>query len=47
MSAIIARFPATFTGDFMIEVDVPSFESRRESHQVSYDRARKALPIWS
>lgn len=46
MSAIIAAFPETFTGDFMIEVDVPSFESRRESHQVSYDWARTALPIW-
>lgn len=47
MQAIIAAFPETFTGDFMIEVDVPSFESRRESHQVSYDWARTALPIWS
>lgn len=47
MAAIIAKFPASFTGDFMIEVDVPSFESRRESHQVSYDWARNALPIWS
>ena len=47
MAAIIAEFPASFEGDFMIEVDVPSYESRLESHQVSYNWARKALPIWS
>lgn len=47
MDAIIAAFPASFDGDFMIEVDVPSIESKRESHEVSYNWARRALPIWS
>lgn len=47
MEAIIAAFPASFDGDFMIEVDVPSIESKRESHEVSYNWARQALPIWS
>ena len=47
MDAIIAAFPESFDGDFMIEVDVPSIESKRESHEVSYNWARQALPIWS
>lgn len=47
MDAIIAAFPESFAGDFMIEVDVPSIESKRESHEVSYNWARRALPIWS
>ena len=47
MDAIVAAFPSDFSGDFMIEVDVPSFENKKESHQVSYDWARRALPIWN
>lgn len=47
MDSVVAAFPKNFDGDFMIEVDVPSFESKKESHQVSYDWARRALPIWN
>jgi len=45
-TSILAAFPDDFDGDFMIEVDVPSVESKRDSHQLSYDWARRALPIW-
>ena len=43
--SIIAAFPKAFDGDFMIEVDVPSVESKRESHQISFEWAQRALPI--
>jgi len=32
-------------GDYMIEVDEPSVDSRRVSHQRSFDWASEALPI--
>jgi inosose dehydratase len=41
--AVLAAIPADFDGDYMIEVDEPSVESRRESHQISYDWARGVL----
>jgi len=43
LDAVLAAIPAGFDGDFMIEVDEPSMESRRESHQISYDWARRTL----
>ena len=43
LDAVLAAIPAGFDGDFMIEVDEPSMESRRESHQISYDWARHTL----
>jgi inosose dehydratase len=43
LAACIAAFPADFTGDFMIEVDVPSLPMR-ECHQVAHDWAVANLP---
>jgi inosose dehydratase len=43
LEAVLAAIPAGFDGDFMIEVDEPSMESRRESHQISFDWSRHAL----
>jgi inosose dehydratase len=45
LDAVLAAIPADYDGDFMIEVDVPSVDSRRESSQLSYDWARRALPL--
>ena len=35
--------PADYDGDYMIEIDEPSVESRYDSHQMSFDWARQAL----
>ena len=43
--AILAAIPADYDGDYMIEVDEPSVDSRRLSHQMSYDWAVRALPV--
>ena len=43
-AAVLAAIPPGFDGDFMIEVDEPSVASRRESHQISFDWARRLLP---
>ena len=37
--------PADYDGDFMIEIDEPSVESRYESHRMSFEWAQKHLPI--
>ena len=42
-NAILAAMPDTYDGDYMIEIDEPSVESRYDSHQMSYDWARHAL----
>lgn len=42
-AAVLAALPADYDGDFMIEVDEPSTPSKRESHQISYDWAQRAL----
>jgi inosose dehydratase len=42
-AAVLAAIPADFAGDFMIEVDEPSVESKRESHRISYEWARSTL----
>jgi inosose dehydratase len=41
--AVVAAMPEDYDGDYMIEVDEPSVESRYESHQMSFNWARKAL----
>src|SRR5690606_13165889 len=41
--AIIAAMPADYAGDYMIEVDVPSIESRYDSLKESYDWAVEKL----
>ncbi|MDT4992704.1 MAG: inosose dehydratase [Actinoplanes sp.] len=43
LDAVLAAVPPGFDGDFMIEVDEPSMESKRESHQISYEWAQVAL----
>jgi inosose dehydratase len=44
LTGCVAALPAGFTGDLMIEVDVPSLPVR-ECHQVAYDWAMAALPL--
>jgi inosose dehydratase len=41
--AVLAAMPEDYDGDYMIEVDVPSVDSRYESHRMSFDWARQAL----
>jgi inosose dehydratase len=42
-TAILAAIPPTYDGDYMIEIDVPSVESRYQSHKMSYDWATQNL----
>jgi len=42
-AAVLAAIPADYDGDFMIEVDEPSVESKLESHRISFDWARRNL----
>jgi inosose dehydratase len=42
--AVVAAIPDDYDGDFMIEVDEPSVESKLESHRISFDWARRNLP---
>ena len=41
--AVIAAMPKGYTGDYMIEVDVPSIDSRYDSLKESFDWAKEAL----
>jgi inosose dehydratase len=41
--AVVAAMPADYDGDYMIEVDEPSMDSRYDSHQLSYAWASDAL----
>ena len=41
--AVVAAMPEDYDGDYMIEIDEPSVESRYESHKLSFDWARQAL----
>jgi inosose dehydratase len=43
--AVIAALPADYDGDFMIEIDEPSVDSRRESHRISFEWAKRSLPV--
>ena len=42
-NAVIATMPEDYDGDYMIEVDVPSVDSRYDSHKMSFEWANKAL----
>jgi inosose dehydratase len=42
--AVLAVLPDDYDGDFMIEIDEPSVESRFESHRIAYEWARHNLP---
>ena len=42
-SAVVAAMPDDYDGDYMIEIDEPSVESRYDSHQMSFDWANQAL----
>jgi inosose dehydratase len=44
-AAVLAALPEDYDGDYMIEVDRPSLESLRDSHQLSYDWAVANLPV--
>ena len=41
--AVLAAIPDEYDGDFMIEVDHPSVDSRFESHRISFEWARNHL----
>jgi len=41
--AVVAAMPENYDGDYMIEIDVPSVESRFDSHRMSFDWAKRAL----
>ena len=41
----VSAMPADYAGDYMVEVDVPSVESRYESHRMSYEWARRSLAV--
>ncbi|WP_127505540.1 sugar phosphate isomerase/epimerase family protein [Actinoplanes solisilvae] len=41
--AVLDAIPASYDGDFMIEVDEPSVDSKLESHRLSFAWARRAL----
>ena len=44
LSACVQAFSTGFTGDYMIEVDIPSVPLR-QCHQMAYDWAMKNLPL--
>jgi inosose dehydratase len=41
--AVIAAMPEDYDGDYMIEIDEPSVDSRYDSHKMSFEWARQAL----
>jgi inosose dehydratase len=43
-AAVLAAIPSGYDGDFMIEVDEPSVESKFESHRISFEWAQRTLP---
>jgi len=42
--AVLAAMPADYDGDYMIEIDEPSIDSRLESHRMAFDWAKRSLP---
>jgi len=42
--AVVTAIPAHYDGDFMIEIDRPSVESRFESHRIAFEWAQRNLP---
>jgi len=45
--AVLAALPDDYDGDFMIEIDEPSVDSRFESHKIAYEWARRNLSVSS
>ena len=45
--AVLAALQDDYDGDFMIEIDEPSVDSRFESHRIAYEWARHKLPVSS
>jgi inosose dehydratase len=43
-AAVLDAIPDDYDGDFMIEVDEPSMDSRFESHRISFEWAVRNLP---
>jgi inosose dehydratase len=43
--AVLKALPEDYDGDFMIEIDEPSVDSRFESHQIAYQWAQLNLPV--
>ena len=43
-AAVLSALPDDYDGDFMIEIDEPSGDSRFESHRISYEWAVRHLP---
>ena len=41
---MLAAIPSGYDGDFMIEVDEPSVDSKFESHRISFEWAQRTLP---
>jgi inosose dehydratase len=41
--AVLDAMPEDYDGDYMLEVDEPSAESRYESYQICYDWARLSI----
>jgi inosose dehydratase len=44
-AAVLDAIPDDYDGDFMIEVDEPSMDSRFESHRISFEWAVRNLPV--
>jgi inosose dehydratase len=42
--AVVAAMPENYDGDYMLEVDEPSGDSRRDSYQLLFEWAARALP---
>ena len=42
---MLAAVPADYDGDFMIEIDEPSVDSRYESHRIAFEWAQEHLPL--
>jgi inosose dehydratase len=43
--AVVAAMPENYDGDYMLEVDEPSGDSRRDSYEFMFGWARRALPF--
>jgi inosose dehydratase len=42
--AVLAAMPEDYDGDYMIEIDEPSIDSRLDSHRICFEWARRSLP---
>jgi inosose dehydratase len=41
---VLKALPEDYDGDFMIEIDEPSVDSRFKSHRIAYQWAQRNLP---